>query len=141
YGAVYVGAEYLPLRLNALLPDHEWLNPQVTWTIFLFIYCFIASVLPVWVLLQPRDFITSQQLIVALVLLVAGILVASATGQSDIGQSAPAIVPAAEIPLDAPPIWPFLFITIACGAVSGFHCVVSSGTTSKQVSSEGDALF
>lgn len=141
YGAVYVGAEYLPIRLNALLPDNEWANPQVTWSIFLFIYCFFASVLPVWVLLQPRDFINSQQLIVALVLLVVGIFVAGVTGQADIGQSAPAIVPAAEIPFDAPPIWPFLFITIACGAVSGFHCVVSSGTTSKQVANERDALF
>ena len=48
---------------------------------------------------------------------------------------------AETLPADAPPMWPFLFITIACGACSGFHCLVSSGTSSKQISSESDAQF
>jgi len=117
----------------------ESLNPVITWTVILMAYCFVASVLPVWVLLQPRDYINSHQLVVALVLLVAGLLVAGLTGQANLSSSAPAV--ANEIPLHAPPIWPFLFITIACGAVSGFHCLVSSGTSSKQVDSEADAQY
>jgi carbon starvation protein len=114
-------------------------NPVVCWTIILMTYCFSASVLPVWTLLQPRDYINSHQLMVALVLLVVGILVATSTGQADLLSSAPAI--AEKMPAGAPPIWPFLFITIACGAVSGFHCLVSSGTSSKQLSTETDAQY
>jgi carbon starvation protein len=72
-------------------------------------------------------------------LLVLGLAVAGFTGATDLQASAPAI---AEIaPSGAPPIMPFLFITIACGAVSGFHCVVSSGTSSKQISCETDAQY
>ena len=105
------------------------------------IYCYVASVLPVWVLLQPRDYINSHQLVVALGLLILGLTVASATGQADLIAAAPAYVPAADRPIDAPPLWPFLFITIACGAVSGFHCLVCSGTSSKQMASETDAQY
>jgi len=150
YGAIYVGAAYFPLVIPAewcgslgetLGLGEDALNPIVVWTAILFVYCFVASVLPVWVLLQPRDFINSQQLMVALVLLGLGILVAGLTGKADLAASAPAFVPAVDRPLDAPPIWPFLFITIACGAISGFHCLVSSGTTSKQVASESDAQY
>ncbi len=103
------------------------------------IYCFFASVLPVWLLLQPRDYVNSHQLLVALALLVGGLVVAGVTGKADLAGSAPAV--ATNIPADAPPIWPFLFITIACGACSGFHCLVSSGTTSKQLSCETDAQY
>ncbi|MCA8986876.1 MAG: carbon starvation protein A [Planctomycetaceae bacterium] len=132
YAAVYVGVYYMPIVLPA-----AWGNPVIFWTIVLMIYCFFASVLPVWMLLQPRDYVNSHQLIVALVLLVAGILVAGLTQKADIVASAPMI--SDSIPADAPPIWPFLFITIACGACSGFHCLVSSGTTSKQIACETDA--
>ncbi|MCP4812771.1 MAG: carbon starvation protein A [Planctomycetaceae bacterium] len=132
YVAIYVGVYYLPITLPVS-------NPVVVWTLILMTYCFIASVLPVWTLLQPRDYINSHQLMVALALLVAGILVATSTGQADLVSSAPAI--AQQMPAGAPPIWPFLFITIACGAVSGFHCLVSSGTSSKQVSTETDAQY
>jgi len=90
-------------------------------------------------LLQPRDYINSHQLILALGLLMLGLLAAGLTGSADLTESAPAV--ASNIPLDAPPIWPFLFITIACGAVSGFHCLVSSGTSSKQVANEQDAQY
>ena len=134
YGAIYVGVNYLPVRLPV-----EY--PVIVWTVILLGYCLFASVLPVWTLLQPRDFINSHQLIVALVLLVLGLFVASVSGRADLLGSAPAIVDAAQIPKDAPPIWPFLFITIACGAVSGFHCLVSSGTSSKQISTEMDAQY
>jgi carbon starvation protein len=155
YGAVWVGTEYLPLSLESVTANlsalgdtpeakktiAEWASPTILWTAVLFVYCFIASVLPVWVLLQPRDFINSHQLIVALVLLCAGIFYVGVTGKADLIESAPAVVPVAERPFDAPPIWPFLFITIACGAISGFHCLVSSGTTSKQIANESDAQY
>lgn len=132
YLAVWVGVNWLPIRL-------PFANPVIVWTVILMIYCYIASVLPVWVLLQPRDYVNSHQLLVALVLLVAGLAVAGLSGQADIVASAPAI--AEKLPAHAPPIFPFLFITIACGACSGFHCLVSSGTSSKQVANEEDAQF
>jgi len=133
YGAVYLGTIY-PVTLPT-----SWGNPILLWTAILLVYCFIASVLPVWVLLQPRDFINSHQLLVAMGLVVAGLVVAGLTGQLDLAGSAPAI--ARDLPPDAPLIWPFLFITIACGACSGFHCLVASGTTSKQIACETDAHY
>ena len=106
------------------------------WTIILLAYAFVASTLPVTTLLQPRDFINSHQLIVAMALLVLGVLVASLTGRLEI------VAPAYQAsPAQAPPLWPFLFITIACGAISGFHSLVSSGTSAKQVRDETESLF
>ncbi len=134
YLAVVVGAYWLPVSLPA---D----KAVVIWTVVLMAYCFLASVLPVWMLLQPRDFINSHQLVVALFLLVVGIFVAGISGKADMVASAPAIAPKESLPIGALPILPFLFITIACGAVSGFHCLVSSGTSSKQVSNEMDAQY
>ena len=130
YFAVYVGAYHFPITLPVS-------NPVVVWTIILLVYCAIASVLPVWLLLQPRDYVNSHQLFVALALLVVGLMVASFTGKANLMESTPAITQ--TLPANTPPIWPFLFITIACGAISGFHCLVSSGTSSKQLSSETDA--
>lgn len=141
YLAVYAGAyglEMPQLRIESL---GNLGTPVVIWTLVLLVYCYIASVLPVWVLLQPRDYINSHQLFVAMALLVGGLLVAGLTGQTDLTAATPAIVPAEQIPSDAPPMLPFLFITIACGACSGFHCLVSSGTTSKQIACETDARF
>jgi len=106
-------------------------NVQTIWVIFLFIYSAIASLLPVWLLLQPRDFINSHQLIVGLGLIFLGIFLAQPV------VDAPAI--RIEGDLSAPPIFPMLFVTIACGAISGFHGLVSSGTTSKQVNKLKDA--
>ena len=143
YLAMGVGAYLFPIDLSAWLGipllGQTFVNVVVIWTLILFAYCFVASVLPVWTLLQPRDFINSHELILALVLLVFGLAVAGFTGGADLFTSAPAVAP--DIPPDAPPIWPFLFITIACGAISGFHCMVSSGTSSKQVASEKDAQY
>ena len=141
YVCVWLGSSFLPISLSRFVPAEAWplgLNEILVWTIVLFIYCGIASVLPVWVLLQPRDYINSLQLYVALALLLVGLGVASLTGAADLTTSAPAYV-GNEVPADAPPIAPFLFITIACGAVSGFHCLVSSGTSSKQLQNETDA--
>lgn len=117
----------------------------VDWCLILLIYCFFASVLPVWILLQPRDFINSLQLLFALGLVTIGLVVAAFMGGAPVGDVQPAleiVAPAVNLsPADAPPIFPFLFITIACGAISGFHCLVSSGTTSKQLKCETDAQF
>lgn len=140
YAAVFIGVYYFPIDLAAMLPEAaegSYLNPVVVWTILLLVYCFAASVLPVWLLLQPRDLVNSHQLFVALSLLVVGLAVAGMSGSADLLASTEPI--SSTIPADAPPIFPFLFITIACGACSGFHCLVSSGTSSKQVECESHA--
>lgn len=114
------------------------ISPVVTWTMFLFVYCYLASVLPVWLLLQPRDYINSYLLVLGLVLLVGGIGAATFLTPGGVPMVAPAVH--LNVP-DAPPILPFLFVTVACGAISGFHCLVSSGTSSKQIACETDAQF
>lgn len=117
-----------------------------TWVVLLLIYSYIASVLPVWVLLQPRDYINALQLISALGLIVLGLVVAGVAGGAPLADGTrPALALAAPMinfnPVGAPAMIPFLFITIACGAISGFHCLVSSGTSSKQLQSEPEARF
>lgn len=100
------------------------------WIIILMIYVYIASTLPVWKLLQPRDFINSHQLVVGLGILYLGLLFTNPQ------ITAPLTNPKPDIS------WlPLLFITIACGAISGFHGLVSSGTSSKQLNNETDARF
>lgn len=106
------------------------------WIFVLLGYGFIASVLPVWMLLQPRDYINSFQLYAALGLMAVGLMIAAATGSPINHINAE---PFRTIS-DAPPIFPFLLVTIACGAVSGFHSLVSSGTTVRQLNRESDAL-
>ncbi len=100
------------------------------WMILLLAYAFLASVLPVWSLLQPRDFLNSLLLYLGLGLCYAGFF------WSDPEFAAPALD---ANPEGAPSFFPFVFITIACGAASGFHSLVSSGTTSKQLDVESDA--
>lgn len=139
YGSVYVGVRYFPVKLGLPLFAGEGSSllaslgsSVVVWTLLLLVYCFAASVLPVWLLLQPRDYINSLQLYVALIALIVGLFFAAP----------PIVAPAISSGgTDAPPLMPFLFITIACGAVSGFHSLVSSGTSSKQIAHENDALF
>ncbi|MFQ3545486.1 carbon starvation protein A [Halobacillus rhizosphaerae] len=100
------------------------------WIIVLMVYVYIASTLPVWKLLQPRDYINSHQLIVGLGLLYLGLLFTNPQITAPVSNS------------NADTSWfPLLFITIACGAISGFHGLVSSGTSSKQLSNEKDARF
>lgn len=119
----------------------------MTWVLALLAYSYVASVLPVWTLLQPRDYINSLQLISALALIVIGLIAAAFFGGAPLtdGAPRPELTLAAPAwnphPTGAPLIFPFLFITIACGAISGFHCLVSSGTSSKQLTSEPDAQF
>lgn len=124
YGMIFVGLS-VPLHLPVF-----FVNESQSWIILLLLYSFIASTLPVWLLLQPRDFINSHQLFVALGALYLGILIF----QPDI------VAPAFNLNPEGSPSWfPFLFITIACGAISGFHGLVSSGTTSKQLNRATDA--
>jgi len=111
--------------------------PTGLWTILLLIYAWVASTLPVNILLQPRDYINAWQLFVAMTLMVVGVVVATFSGK--LSMAAPAFNTA--LPTDAPPMWPLMFVTIACGAISGFHSLVSSGTSSKQISNETDAQF
>jgi carbon starvation protein len=138
--AIAVGVMYLTILLGANIPinmpDIAGIPATGIWTILLLVYAFIASVLPVTTLLQPRDYMNAWQLYIALGIIVLGMVVT--------GVTEPLIIEAPALNLNppgAPSIWPFLFITIACGAISGFHCLVSSGTSSKQLSSESDAQF
>lgn len=126
YAMVWVGVK-VPLSLSTWVGAE---NEALTWVVLLLVYSFVASVLPVWTLLQPRDYINSHQLFVGLFALLAGIFIARPA------LTAPAIN---ADPSGAPPLFPFLFVTIACGAISGFHGLVSSGTTSKQLRKATDA--
>jgi carbon starvation protein len=121
-----------------VLPEYAWLPPATgLWVIILLIYAWVASTLPVTTLLQPRDYINAWQLFIAMGLLVGGTVVASLSG------NLPLVAPAinSELPANTPPIWPFMFVVIACGAISGFHSLVASGTSSKQVAKETDCQF
>jgi len=130
--ATFIIGYFVPFKMPAI-----WgIPPTGVWTILLLAYAFIASVLPVTTLLQPRDFINSHQLVIAMALLVLGVLFSAFGG--NLHMVAPAVQAS---PAKAPSMWPFLFITIACGAISGFHSLVSSGTSSKQVRTEDDSLF
>ncbi len=101
------------------------------WLYFVFVYVFIASVTPIWALLQPRDYLNSFLLVTMMVGAVVGILVARPS------MNLPAFT---GFNVNGLSMFPFLFVTIACGAVSGFHSLVSSGTSSKQISNEKDML-
>jgi len=122
YLSVFAGS-VMPLELPG---EFLGLTANANWIIILFIYAAIASMLPVWVLLQPRDFINGMQLFVGLILLYGAVLLSL----PDI--SAPAFND--QVPDDAPSLVPLLFVTIACGAVA-------SGTSSKQLNKETDARF
>ncbi|HHU10483.1 MAG TPA: carbon starvation protein A [Intrasporangiaceae bacterium] len=129
YSLVWIG-DKTPLALPETmlgLPDKAW------WILLLFIYAGIASMLPVWMLLQPRDYINGLQLFIALGILYGSVLLA----RPDV--VAPAIN--GNLPEGTPSIVPLLFVTIACGAISGFHGMVSSGTSAKQLDKETDARF
>ncbi len=120
-GAVVLG---LALPKPVLAPD--------AWSVVLLVYALLAAVLPVWLLLQPRDFLNSLLLYLGLAAIFGGFLIM----RPDF------VAPALDThPEGAPPMFPFVFIVIACGAVSGFHALVSSGTTAKQIDSEADAPF
>ena len=116
------------IALGLRFPMYIGLND---WHILVFIYVFIASVAPIWALLQPRDYLNSYLLIAMIVAAVIGVFAAR---------------PQVNLPafsgftVNGQTLFPFLFVTIACGAVSGFHSLVSSGTASKQIRNEKSML-
>lgn len=127
-------------QMPVVLPDDFLgMGPATFWILALFIYGAIASLLPVWVLLQPRDYINGVQLFVGLILLFGSVLTATLFSANVPQIVAPAINTA--VPDGTPSMVPLLFVTIACGAISGFHGMVSSGTSSKQLDKETDARF
>lgn len=130
YAFIFIGAK-VPLAFPA--DGFFGLHPRVLWIMILFIYCAFASTLPVWTLLQPRDFINSHQLFVGLGIVFLGAILIN----PDV--VAPAFRSAAEVAGTGPSMVPLLFITIACGSISGFHGLVSSGTSAKQLDKETDA--
>lgn len=103
---------------------------KMFWLLLIFVYIFIASVAPVWILLQPRDYLNSFLLYFMIIAAVIGIIGSNPTIQLNAFTS---------WNVGGNTLFPFLFITVACGAVSGFHSLIASGTTSKQISSEKDA--
>ncbi len=117
--AVAVGLKF-PIYIN-----------QSTWHIIIFLYVLVASVAPVWSLLQPRDYLNSYLLIFMIVAAIIGIFVSNPQCHLEAFTS---------FNVDGQMMFPILFVTIACGAVSGFHSLVSSGTASKQIKSEKNML-
>ncbi|MQA63749.1 MAG: carbon starvation protein A [Actinophytocola sp.] len=131
YLLIWVG-HLVPIDITPLATELGFSRPRDLWVIILFAYAFIASRIPVWVLLQPRDYINSHQLFIALGVILLGV----AIGGHQI--VAPVI---ADVPEGSPSMFPILFITIACGAISGAHALIASGTTSKQLDKETDSRY
>lgn len=102
-----------------------------TWHIIIFVYIMIACVVPVWALLQPRDYLNSYLLVFMIVGAIVGVFVANPSCNLEAFTS---------FNVDGQYMFPILFVTIACGAVSGFHSLVSSGTASKQIKNEKNML-
>ena len=127
--ALFLGTQ-VPVELPSLLG----LSPESVWIIVLLAYCFIASITPVQVLLQPRDYLASFLLFGAIGIGIVSVVISSPEMQArPFNGFNPSEWPAAG------PMWPMLFVTIACGAISGFHSLVSSGTTCKQIDTEAHA--
>ncbi|MCX7818292.1 MAG: carbon starvation protein A [Kiritimatiellae bacterium] len=139
-------AVFVPLVFAAVYAGYRWpvtadMVPALGgsakhfWSAVLLFYCLAASVLPVWLLLQPRDYLASFLLYGCLLGGVAGATVSALRGS--VAVAYPALLGWRDASLG--PIFPALFVTIACGAVSGFHSIVASGTTAKQLDREGSA--
>ena len=106
---------------------------RTAWIVIIAAYITIASIVPVWILLQPRDYLSSYLLYAMMIIAVVGIIL---SGIGNLGGPANFTLPAFT---GKPGLFPTLFITVACGACSGFHSLIASGTTAKQLSSEKDA--
>ena len=129
YSLIYVGPQ-----VPVTLPEQVMgLSANASWILLLFAYAAIASLLPVWVLLQPRDYINGLQLFVGLILLYGAVLIGNPQVVAPMINN--------DVPAGPPSLLPLLFVTIACGAISGFHGLVASGTSSKQLDKEPDARF
>lgn len=123
--AIWYG-QAIPLRM----PGWGEFGPQKVWNILLLVYCFVASVAPMWLLLQPRGYLGGIFLYGTLAAGLIGLFLGGETIQY------PAFT--GFFNTQGMPLFPVLFVTVACGACSGFHGIVCSGTTSKQISKEGD---
>lgn len=136
YGSlIFVPLVFIGIWLGQLAPASLGFlgsHAQIGWDVILLLYCFIASVTPVWILLQPRDYLSSYLLYAAVGVGAVGMLFGRLPAKY------PAFLTWNDPHLG--PLFPVLFITIACGAVSGFHSIVGSGTTSKQLDKEQDAV-
>ncbi|MBN1392167.1 MAG: carbon starvation protein A [Sedimentisphaerales bacterium] len=129
--SVWLGQQ-MPIQAD-IINSVVSLDPKKTWSVLLIIYCFLASTLPVWFLLQPRDYLSSFLLYGSVLGGFAGILF----GGMQINYPAFKAWNSPELGT----LFPMLFITVACGACSGFHSLVASGTSSKQIDKESDAKF
>ncbi len=127
---------YLPFDLGALTGASR---PQVLWDHVLLGYCFFAALSPVWLLMQPRGALGGYFLYVIVIVGVLGTVIGGLSGQLTIAAPAVSTAHLFDFNGTTPPLLPILFITIACGACSGFHSIVASGTTSKQLDRETDA--
>jgi carbon starvation protein len=144
FGGVYIGIQnplvLVPEGGSTFLPTI--INPNVSaWVPIIIVYAFIASVLPVWMLLQPRDYLSSFLLYTgvggALLAVIVGTILGTSSQPLTVNLAAYKGFWGGEFgPL---PLFPLLFVTIACGTISGFHSLVSSGTTAKQLNKETDA--
>lgn len=133
FAFVWLGTK-LPLDVMAMT-GFEAMTVQRIWTVVLLAYAFIASVLPVWLLLQPRDYLNSYLLYAMLILGFVGIAVAMPEIKTVPFKGWSVMKGGSQMPL-----FPILFVTVACGACSGFHSLVASGTSSKQLDRERDIL-
>ena len=122
-----IGLKFHPIYLSAK-----------TWMWIIGVYILIASVAPVWILLQPRDYLSSFLLYGMMIIAVVGVIGAGVMGQN-LSMEIPAFTGWKDQMTSLGYIFPALFVTIACGAVSGFHSLVGSGTTAKQLNRERDA--
>ncbi len=139
YAFIAIGA-FLEAKSPGLL-TFETLGPIPStgvWTIVLLIYAWIASTLPVTTLLQPRDYINAWQLFIMMGLLIVGVAASALSG--NLSMAAPAVNQTGP-GTDIPSMWPLMFVTIACGAISGFHSLVATGTSPKQIKNESDSLL
>ncbi|MCC7204362.1 MAG: carbon starvation protein A [Phycisphaeraceae bacterium] len=140
-GLAIAAGPWVPLNLDAMLGVSEATAIRI-WDVLLLAYCMVAAGVPMWLLLQPRGHLGGYFLFIALAGMVAGMLVGSVWGWLGGGGASMTIEYPAFVMADAGrsgPVFPMLFITIACGACSGFHCLIASGTTSKQLRRESDA--
>lgn len=132
--ALLVLALVAGVQAPIVLPELGPLSAEWIWILLLLVYCFVASVTPVQILLQPRDYLASFLLFAAIGLGVLSVFISAPVMQVPVyrGYDSPGFALGG-------PLWPMLFVTIACGAISGFHSLVSSGTTCKQLANESHA--
>lgn len=136
--ATVIGVIALVFCLWLGLKWHPIYLPATTWMWIIGVYILIASVTPVWILLQPRDYLSSFLLYGMMIIAVVGIIGAGFTGQN-LHMEIPAFTGWKDQMTSLGYVFPALFVTIACGAISGFHSLVGSGTTAKQLDRERDA--